>query len=383
MPLDPSIPMSFRFPQIESPVQQYQSLLQLKGLMQQQEETKRKSAQEQEEHAQLRSVMQQTQGDPQKAITALLASGTPQSIALASKLKGLVAKPEDSLFAKPKIEDFTPESRARFMQTRNPADLVRMPQEPKQEANPEIVKLGNLLQTLPAGHPMRGPVEARIKMLTERAPGVTVNMPASSDLMQLPDGTFARVRIGKNGQVETIPLGNARPPLTPAERKAEGEQVEGQATVESVRARVAKMASLIQGGAMAGGVVGPLGIASRVGETVTGAVSNTPTPAIDFKNEQALLLADVRKMVEKDPNLSKDERERLYETLGGGIMQTPGSSIRTLNNVLSYVENKRVTGKSRAARVESKAPPTVGTVQQGYRFKGGDPAKQENWEKVN
>lgn len=31
----------------------------------------------------------------------------------------------------------------------------------------------------------------------------------------------------------------------------------------------------------------------------------------------------------------------------------------------------------------SAAPPAVGTVQEGYRFKGGDPANEQNWEKVN
>ena len=30
----------------------------------------------------------------------------------------------------------------------------------------------------------------------------------------------------------------------------------------------------------------------------------------------------------------------------------------------------------------SKAPPAVGTVIKGYRFKGGDPSKKENWDKV-
>jgi len=28
-------------------------------------------------------------------------------------------------------------------------------------------------------------------------------------------------------------------------------------------------------------------------------------------------------------------------------------------------------------------PPAVGTVKDGYRFKGGDPNVEENWEKVD
>jgi hypothetical protein len=82
------------------------------------------------------------------------------------------------------------------------------------------------------------------------------------------------------------------------------------------------------------------------------AVPDMPTPALDYQNDLRLLLADVRKVIEKDPNLSNQERQNLYETLGGGTFQTPGSAFRTLNNVLEYMENKKMTGPSRDANLE-------------------------------
>ena len=367
MPIDASIPLSYKFPQFQSPGEQQREALTLAGLIDQQRQRQRG----QEDEMALRGVMQRTGGDPAKAIQALLAQGTPKSIELASKLDGLIKKTDQGFTLTPGAQRFGPDGKV----------IAQVPPAPvKSEASPEIVRLGTMLGTLPVGHPMRKSIQARIDVLSSRAPAVQVNMPASSDLMQRPDGTFVRVRIGKNGQVEQIPLGNVTPPETAAQSKATAEAREGDQAVANVKARIAKMAQLIQGGAMAGATVGPLGLASRVGETVAGAMApNQPTPAIDFKNEQSLLLADVRKMVEKDPNLSKDERERLYETLGGGITQTPGSAIRTLNNVLNYVESKKAT-PSRAARLERRVP-AIGTVQDGYKFKGGDPSKRENWEK--
>jgi hypothetical protein len=97
---------------------------------------------------------------------------------------------------------------------------------------------------------------------------------------------------------------------------------------------------------------------------------------LDYQNNLRLLLADVRKVVEKDPNLSNQERQALYESLGGGTFQTPGSALRALNNVMEFVERKKLTGPS------SRRGPVVGTLQQGYRFKGGDPASPQSWEKV-
>lgn len=36
----------------------------------------------------------------------------------------------------------------------------------------------------------------------------------------------------------------------------------------------------------------------------------------------------------------------------------------------------------RGSTPSTKTPPAVGTVMEGYKFKGGDPSKQENWEKI-
>ncbi len=42
----------------------------------------------------------------------------------------------------------------------------------------------------------------------------------------------------------------------------------------------------------------------------------------------------------------------------------------------------RMKGDGASNPSNMAAPPTPGTVYKGYRFKGGDPAKQENWDKV-
>lgn len=56
------------------------------------QQASRLAAQDRETDEQLRSVMQATGGNPQRAIEALLKAGTPKSIELASKLKGLVSE---------------------------------------------------------------------------------------------------------------------------------------------------------------------------------------------------------------------------------------------------------------------------------------------------
>ena len=346
MPLNTDIAMGFRMPQIESPLQQAGQYMTLKNAMLQQQQAE----QSRRDEAILSGVMQQTQGDPQKAIQALLAHGSPTAIGLAAKLDGLIKKPDAGFTLSPGAVRYGPDGK---VIARAPAALER------ERAQPEIINLQRALDTLPPGSPYRAQIEARIKHLNAPPAGVTVNMPSSTQTMVGQDGRFYQFRVGKDGTTEAIAIADKDgKPLSPiptaAQSKDERDAQEGVQTVASVRQRIAKMAQLIHGGAMAGGVVGPAGIASRVGETAAGVVNPAiQTPALDYDNEKNLLLAEVRKMVEKDQNLSNEERATLQKTLGGGTLQTSGSALRTLSNVLNYVENKRLTGKGRAATLES------------------------------
>ena len=306
-----------------------------------------------QQERELRGVLSQSGGDPSKAIKILLQSGSPKAIELAAKLKGLLPKPPEDRVVASGGALVDPTGKVKYQAPFKPD---------KPEASPEFIKLQNAAQQYPEGHPLRVQIEARLKMLQERQPGVTVNMPASSDTVRGEDGRYYKFRVGKDGKAEAIPIADAqgnplRPPESPAAEKVGEEKAAEEVTLKNVRGRIEKMATLIQGGGLAGGVVGPLGMASRIGETAVGmAQPSAPTPALDYQNEMRLLLSDVRKMVEKDPNLSKDEREAMYETLGGGFMQTPGSALRTLNNIINHVESKQRSRPTRTARPPAPPP---------------------------
>lgn len=131
------------------------------------------------------------------------------------------------------------------------------------------------------------------------------------------------------------PKAAPKPPSPVQERKdAEVDQ-----TIEAVDARVGSMLEQLQ---QTPHLVGPAGAARRVTETVAGiAAPGMETPGLDYQNNLKLLLSDVRKMIEKDPNLTKEERSSLLETIGGGTFQTSGSAMRALNEVNKYVKGKR------------------------------------------
>jgi len=73
--------------------------------------------------------------------------------------------------------------------------------------------------------------------------------------------------------------------------------------------------------------------------------------------------------------LSKEGREGAIAGIRGSVNSQTRSRIGD-NQVLMRMYGSQLPKESAAP-----SGPSVGTVENGYRFKGGDPSKQENWEK--
>lgn len=62
--------------------------------------------------------------------------------------------------------------------------------------------------------------------------------------------------------------------------------------------------------------------------------------------------------------------------------QSPENMIQALDVAQEWLTGYAEMGEGGAPSGGSKAAPVAGTVEGGYRFKGGDPANKNNWEKV-
>jgi hypothetical protein len=95
----------------------------------------------------------------------------------------------------------------------------------------------------------------------------------------------------------------------------------------------------------------------------------------------ALAARYLRKGIEPSMDLANPDQKKRAEALLKDLAKIPDpDDIETQNKGKGMFPKGAQNGR----RSSSPAPevPKAGTVQDGYRFKGGDPAKQENWEKA-
>ena len=144
----------------------------LANLLRQQQLSQSQRAQREEEEIRQKLSGPEVAGDPHKAIKALLASGTPKAVELATKLKGLVEKP--GLQAIGAGGAYNPATGGMISPMARPES---------QGQPPEIVRLQKFAESLPPGHPGRRQIEGRIQLLSTR-PDKAQNRPLPSPLQK-------------------------------------------------------------------------------------------------------------------------------------------------------------------------------------------------------
>jgi hypothetical protein len=115
-------------------------------------------------------------------------------------------------------------------------------------------------------------------------------------------------------------------------------------------------------------------------------------PAIQqYKTGLANLAYRVAQMNNPSGEVSRQAYERSLESLQGGMLGNNQSATEALNALLEQVGRTRQTQLETlrnpgqpvpAAPAAPRAPIAPGTIEDGFRFKGGDPAIETNWEPV-
>jgi len=137
----------------------------------------------------------------------------------------------------------------------------------------------------------------------------------------------------------------------------------------------------------------------KEGQTIVQQTFDFSLP-IEVNKERAIALKDVL----LDQLKAKDEAIKYWNSAGGTLSGFVSSNYRKsaddiINEVKSKVPGSKnmtdepgiagaidkgagAVGEALLPSAEAAEGPQPGMVEDGYRFKGGDPSKQENWEKI-
>lgn len=266
---------------------------------------------------------------------------------------------------------------------------------PKPDAKTDIAKLIAERDRFPVGDPNRQFYDAAIAKATERAPKNPVAIPDEKSPTGFryvdPSAALGQPALGPSGlSMEFGPDGRPTAIFSgPGSQKKEPKpltEVEGKATnfANRMQAAEARLNSIVSQGYQPGGLTDNL--ANRAG--VPGNYAMSEQGQQYYQAQKDWVRAKLR--LESGAVIGDEEEKNEIRT----FFPQPGDSDAVIEQkrqarATAFEGTKVQAGKGTerlqpppAADPPRKAAPPVGTVERGYRFKGGDPSKPESWEQV-
>ena len=249
--------------------------------------------------------------------------------------------------------------------------LFTAPTAPKEASPTELSRLIGEMNSLPQGSPMRSVYENQIRKMTTHAPGVSVTYGAPVAGVDQ-SGNPVYFQPSKDGAAPSIIQGVSPPPKeVPAAIKSALAQ--NDVTIGKIDKAIKAVDSF----------PGSFGLQNFMGDAIQQRLDPNGV-------EPRAFVADIAGQKIHDRSgaavtVGESERLKPYVPNANDHPETVKKKLKLFRAEYSAMQQALQSGATiaQASSKPSEPPPAPmkGMVRNGYKFKGGDPANQANWEK--
>ena len=252
----------------------------------------------------------------------------------------------------------------------------------KEQNQSNLARLLAERDNIPPNDPRRHAYDNAIRKESETAKQIspTIVMPRQDAGLKAPAG----FRFTPDGNLERIPGG-------PADLKAEADLQKKAAGVGDVDVALGTLrdaySRLESGGGITSTKNNPLSnvipsLSSSGAGQAAGKLFGTSNQSA--RNDIAMARPALLAALMKATGMSAKQMDSNAELkLWLATATDPTLDVESNRRALDSIEKKYLSGSSAPASGGSTNAPQPGTIKDGYRFKGGNPADKNNWEKVN